>query len=71
MKEGKIMSIKDALIMIRAELNLSQTELAEKLNVSYASISRWEAGKVKPTKKALYNINKLCRENNIEIKVEE
>src|SRR3546814_15264071 len=34
-----------AIRQLRARLNLSQEELAARLNVSYATITRWEAGK--------------------------
>lgn len=61
------MDIKEILIKLRAHLNISQTELANLLNVSYVTISRWENGKVRPTKKALYIIKDLCKKNNIEI----
>src|SRR3546814_7850876 len=37
-----------AIRQLRARLNLSQEELAARLNVSYATINRWEAGKSKP-----------------------
>lgn len=45
------MEFKEKVIYIRAKLNLSQTDLAKILNVSYVTICRWECGKVTPTKK--------------------
>lgn len=39
-----------ALVLLRAKLNISQHELADLLNVSYPSISRWENGHFEPTK---------------------
>jgi len=44
------MDFKDRLIHARAKLDLSQAELAKELNVSLPTISRWENGKVIPTK---------------------
>lgn len=38
------------IIKVRATLNLSQAELAEKLDVSFASVNRWENGKYEPTR---------------------
>lgn len=59
------MDFKDKLLYVRAKLNLSQSELASKLNVSFATINRWESGKSKPSKKALVTLNIFCNENNI------
>lgn len=61
------MEFKEKLIFVRAKLNLTQTELAEKLNVSFSSVSRWENGKSKPTKKAIVVFNEFCKENKIEV----
>ena len=55
------------LLRIRAELNLSQTELAEILNVSYTSVNRWENAKYQPTKVAREKIIVICEEKNIAI----
>lgn len=38
----------DLIVRLRARLNLSQEQLAARLNVSFASINRWELGKSKP-----------------------
>lgn len=62
------MDFKDKLIYIRAKLNLTQSELAEKLGVSYPTISRWELGKVMPTRKAMVVFTNFCLENNIKFK---
>lgn len=59
------MEFKEKLINIRAKLNLSQTDLAKILNVSYVTICRWECGKVTPTKKAEYAVKQLCKENKL------
>ncbi|MCI6715885.1 MAG: helix-turn-helix transcriptional regulator [Bacilli bacterium] len=59
------MTFNEQLLQVRVQMNLTQTELANKLNVSFATISRWENGKVNPTKKALLTFQKFCRENKI------
>ena len=59
------MEFKEKLLYVRAKLNISQTELANRLNVSFATINRWETGKVNPTKKAEYSFEMFCKENNI------
>lgn len=38
------------LTRLRAELNLSQEQLAKRLNVAFATVNRWETGKSKPQK---------------------
>ncbi len=49
----------------RLKLNLSQEMLARKLNVSFATINRWENGKALPQKLTLYRFEKFCEENCI------
>jgi transcriptional regulator with XRE-family HTH domain len=56
-----------ALIELRSKLNISQTELAALLNVSYPSVNRWENDKAIPVKIVRVRIEKMCKENNIEI----
>jgi len=38
------------IALLRTQLNLSQEQLASRLNVAYATINRWELGKSKPQK---------------------
>ncbi len=52
---------------LRVKLILSQQEFADLLNVSFASINRWETGKHEPTIKVKRKIVELCKENNIEL----
>lgn len=47
---------------IRNKLNLSQEQLAVKLNVSFATVNRWEAGKSKPQKAQAQAIEALAEE---------
>jgi putative transcriptional regulator len=37
---------------VRADLSLSQEKLARELNVSFATVNRWENNQVKPSKLA-------------------
>jgi len=57
----KIMIISELLKHIRAIQNISQEDLARKLNVSFATINRWETGKNFPSKMAQSNIKKFCK----------
>ena len=59
------MNYSELIIAIRANLNLTQQELAEKLNVNYATVNRWENGKRAPSKRYIFLLNKICKENNI------
>lgn len=52
---------------LRERMILSQSELADLLEVSFSSVSRWENGKHEPTIKAKRRIVQLCKENEIEM----
>ena len=52
-KWRSLMSFQEKLLYVRAKLNLTQTELAKELGVSFSTINRWETGKVIPTRKAV------------------
>ena len=58
-----------ALIELRSKLNISQSELAGLLKVSYPSVSRWENNRAIPIKIVRVRIEKICKENNIELEV--
>lgn len=51
---------------IRSRLNLSQSELAEKLGVSFATVNRWEKERCEPSQIALNAIKSLCAGSNID-----
>ena len=74
-------SVKDIiahnLINLRKKHNLTQGEMAEKLNYSDNAVSRWERGEVTPSIETLEQISKLFNisiislfENNVVEKVE-
>ena len=52
---------------IRARLDLTQEQLAERLGVSFASINRWEGGAIKPQKAAQEAIAALAIEAGVDI----
>ena len=52
---------------LRNKLVISQTELACLLNVSFASVNRWEKGHYEPTIKVKRKIIELCKENGVEL----
>lgn len=56
-----------ALLELRAFLDISQTELAKILKVSFQSVNRWENNHTIPVKITRIRIEKMCKEYNIEI----
>lgn len=52
---------------IRTHLNMSQTEFAEQLNVSFATVNRWENGHTVPNKMAQSKIYDLCTEKSVPV----
>lgn len=51
---------------IRSYLNLSQSELADVLGVSFATVNRWEKGRCEPSQIAVNAIKNLCANSNID-----
>ena len=51
---------------IRFCLHLSQSELAEKLGVSFATVNRWEKGRCEPSQIAVNAVKVLCADSNID-----
>lgn len=45
---------------VRRQLVLSQEDLARELGVSFATVNRWENGKVKPSKLAKAQFEQFC-----------
>lgn len=52
---------------IRDHLNMSQTELAEQLNVTFATVNRWENGRAVPNKLAQTKLYEICKENDVPV----
>lgn len=50
---------------IREKLLLTQSEFAERIGVSYATVNRWEKGHHIPTIKARRKIKELCLKEGI------
>lgn len=59
--------MKTLLKQIRSYLNLSQTDFAEQLNVTFQTVNRWENGKVVPNKLAQSKIYDFCKENKVPV----
>lgn len=52
---------------IRAYLNVSQTEFAEQLNVTFQTVNRWENGRAVPNKLAQSKMFDFCREKHVPV----
>lgn len=63
------MDYKHLVKQLRNKLIITQTELAELLGVSFASINRWENGKYEPTRLVKEKIRLICEQNNIQMGV--
>ena len=50
---------------VRTYLSMSQTELAELLGVTFATVNRWENGRAVPNNLAQTRIFEICQEKNI------
>ena len=60
------MEIQSTLRAIRAKLDLTQEQLAERLGVSFATVNRWESGTTKPQKAAQEAIAALAAEAEVD-----
>lgn len=61
------MNFSKAIKALREELLLSQMEMAELLDVSFATVNRWENGHHQPTYKAKREIMCLCEKHKIKV----
>ena len=61
------MAFSDQVKSARMVLQLSQTELAERMGVSYATVSRWEREDRKPQLALLGKFYSFCLRNGIEL----
>lgn len=60
------MSIGHEIKDIRQHCFLSQKAFAEQLNVSFASVNRWESDRVKPNLVAMKSMKDFCNERSID-----
>ena len=49
------------IMKLRAELGVTQEQLAAKLGVAFSTVSRWENGRGNPSPLAIKRIEQLCR----------
>ena len=61
------MKYSDFVKKVRKQLNYTQQELADALDVSYATVNRWENNQVLPSKLAVKSFLDFCENNFIDI----
>jgi len=59
------MEYSQKLKSIREKLNLTQEDLARKLNVTVVTVNRWETGAFKPSRLAKKVIDDFCAANKL------
>lgn len=59
--------MKTLIKQIREHLNMSQTEFSELLNVTFATVNRWENGRAVPNKLAQSTLYEICKENSVPV----
>lgn len=58
------------IAQLRTQLNMSQEELAARLNVAFATINRWESGKSKPQRAQRALIETLAEESGLDVQAD-
>ena len=59
------MDFSDKVRYVRDNLKISQEDLARSLNVSFATVNRWENSKTKPSRMAQAAFDLLCDKHGI------
>lgn len=61
------MRFAEKLKTVREQLNLTQTQLAAELGVSYVSVNRWENEQTTPTPLAVKTFDAFCKTKSIQL----
>ena len=65
------MTVGEAIIKLRSERRISQKELSEDLNVSCATVNRWENGRTVPNKMTMFVIRRYCEDHGLTFSYDE
>lgn len=60
------MDFADRVKLVRKQLGISQEKLAVLLEVSFATVNRWEQGKAMPNYRTVQKLIVLCKERGIQ-----
>lgn len=63
------MKYSEAVRLLRRKMLLTQTEFAKYMEVSFATINRWESGEYEPTMKMKRKLASLFEQYKIEVEV--
>jgi len=63
--EAVKMEFSEKIKFVRDKMNMSQEDLARALNVSFATINRWENSRTKPIRMARMLFDAYCEKNGI------
>lgn len=61
------MALKEKLLFVRTELQLTQAELAKATGISLVTIARWETVECIPQPKLYGKFLNFCKNNNINL----
>jgi len=61
------MDFSEQIKHVRSKLKMSQEDLARALNVSFATVNRWENRKTRPIKVASIAFKDFCDNNGIDL----
>ena len=61
------MTYSEGIKALRLKLLLTQTELADKLGVAFATVNRWEKGHHEPTMKQKRKLAPMFRKHGIKV----
>lgn len=61
------MEFSEKVKKLRNKMILSQTEFAEVMEVTFATVNRWENGRSKPTYKVMRRFVELCKQNGVDL----
>lgn len=59
------MNFSEKVKFVRWKLNLTQEQLARELNVSFATVNRWESGKYQPSSMGERLFMEFCKSKKI------
>ena len=62
------MTFGEKVKFVRGELQISQMQLAKELNVSFATVNRWETQNIEPSFLTKTKFEKFCEYNALNLK---
>jgi len=66
MQVGSVEQLSQKAKILRAKMSWSQEELARQIGVSLSTVQRWELKRVKPSRLAMRELNKLFKKAGLD-----